>query len=162
MRKTVDRFSDIKSFHKRLILVFEIQNGWDEVIFQLIHLIRLWHYSLMNVVFQFCNHTILGINTPTPANKEYSTGIKMISTKTRQVIQQQHPQNKGDHRAVFRNRVGMTLKLRQLLLWSLLLNSLWSRKLCPCKFSFLFSSKSLLSLNIFIKPIWRDYLTDTC
>lgn len=144
MRKTVDRFSDINSFHKRLILAFEIQNGCDEVIFPLIHLLRLWHYSLMNVAFQFCNHTILGINTPTPANKEYSAGMKLILTKTRQ----QHPQNKGDRRAVFQNRVGMTLKLRQLLLLSLLLNSLLLQKFAWSKY---FHKTSLAGL--FDRPL---------
>lgn len=52
-RKTVSRFSDIISFHKRLILVFNIQNGWNEVIFQLIHLMGLCHYPLMDWLSSF-------------------------------------------------------------------------------------------------------------
>lgn len=48
MRKTVSRFSGIISFHKRLILAFNIQNGWNEVIFQLIHLMGLRRYRLMD------------------------------------------------------------------------------------------------------------------
>lgn len=68
MRKTMDLSSDVNSSYERVILVFKIQNGWNDVIFQLIHLTGQWYHSLMNWLSSFAI-TVLGIDAPTPAKK---------------------------------------------------------------------------------------------
>lgn len=69
MRKTTDISSDVNSSYERvIILVFKIQNGWNDVIFQLIHLTGQWYHSLMNWLSSFAI-TVLGIDAPTLAKK---------------------------------------------------------------------------------------------
>lgn len=58
--------------------------------------------------------TILGIDTPTAANEECSTGIAFISAEPRQVIQQQYPPNKGSRAELVPKTVGMTFELRSI------------------------------------------------
>lgn len=163
MRKTASRFSDIISFHKRLILVFNIQNGWNEVIFQLIHLMGLCHYRLMDWLSSFAiTQFSESIRQPLPI-KSARQALNLSQLSQGSSI----PQIKEIEQSCIWNSgndiwIAVSPALVFLFFFLLLLNILWPRKSCPCKFSFLFSSNSLLSLNIFIKRTWGSNDIDTC
>jgi len=65
--------------------------------------------------------TVLGIDAPTPAKKKCSTGKKFTSAETRQIIQQQPPQNKENRAKLCPQIVEMTSELQQLLFCSFII-----------------------------------------
>ena len=119
MRKKMDISSDVNSSYERVILVFKIQNGWNDVIFQLIHLTGQWYHSLMNWLSSFA---ISSRNWCTnPCQKKCSTGRKFTSAETRQVTQQQPPQNKENREDLCPQMVDMTSELQQILFCSFII-----------------------------------------